>query len=556
MSYEYNDFSDEMREYLNKAMDIYNTVRDGKIVRRFDILNLERGFSIKKEYELSKLDKRMLSLFMASYLVEGSISDFVNNYDDIKIEHLLDFVGISDIKDISCVDGDYGEFYDKNFKIDIISFIERLEECCRKVNEITPYVILSSIEAVYSGEEVNIFNYLLCKYNIDAYDFSDLSIFKALDSYLVSSNSVVDYNIDNYFDKEEGNGSVPVVRTSLEKEVVVDDIVWDLLDEVLGKFVGQEEYVKDLFYNILNNHVLTSVIGSSGVVDGERSIIFVDGPSGTGKTAVAKDIAMKFGLPLVITSMTDYSASGYVGGDIEDILVRLFENAKRDLEMAESGIIILDEFDKLSYSDSDGLEMKKAVQQQLLNFLGGGKYLVNIGSKIVKDEIEFDTSRLTFIALGALTDLRNKKTNNKVIGFGNNVSNGVKTYDITPQDLIKLGFEKELIGRFNTYLHTVDYSKDDLMRILRESMISPLVGFNNWVMSFGKRVDISDDVYNVIVDKAYELDTGARSLQTIMNNIRTKYIKEVLRGKDKIVSLGVDDVINVSNKMVKRKVRG
>ena len=203
--------------------------------------------------------------------------------------------------------------------------------------------------------------------------------------------------------------------------------------------------------------------------------------------------------------------------------------------------------------------MKKAVQQELLDFLGGGTYLINVGdSRSFSDKIEFDTSKLTFVCLGALTDLRtNKTTKKRPLGFNSDFTNeDLVTYTITPQDLINIGLEKELVGRFNTYLHTNDYSKEDLMRILKESSISPLLGFKMWIERNGKSLVIDDNVYEIIVDKAYELNTGARSLQTIMNTIRTPFIKEVLGKETNTIYLDSNIVKRICDQSISRGSRG
>ena len=294
------------------------------------------------------------------------------------------------------------------------------------------------------------------------------------------------------------------------------------------------------------------------VPDGQRSIIFLDGPTGTGKTAITREITEKLGIPFTSTSVTNYSSTGYVGGDITDVLKELYNKADKDIEKAQKGIVVLDEFDKIAYSQSGGLEMKRAVQQQLLDFLGGGKYNLRISDNIFfKDEIEFDTSKLTFVCLGALTDMRAQKTEKKhSIGFGQeNVNSDKQVYKITPQDLINIGLERELVGRFNTYLHTNDYSKELLQKILIESTISPLLGLKKWVESKGKKLEIEDGVYELIAEQAYELNTGARSLQTIINNIRTPLIKEVLRGKNSTIYINSETVLNANNQMSIRKGR-
>ena len=292
--------------------------------------------------------------------------------------------------------------------------------------------------------------------------------------------------------------------------------------------------------------------------DGQRAIIFLDGPTGTGKTAITKEISEKLEIPFISTSVTNYSSTGYVGEDIIDILKELYYKAAKDINKAQKGIVVLDEFDKIAYSENGGLEMKRAVQQQLLDFLGGGKYSIYIGNNIFdREKIEFDTSKLTFVCLGALTNLCTEKTKQKnSIGFGHESANSDKqVYKITPQDLINIGLEREIVGRFNTYLHTNNYSKELLQKILMESTISPLLGLRKWIESRGKKLEIEEDIYELIAEQAYELNTGARSLQTIINNIRTSFLKEVLRGTNSTIYLNSETILTTNNKMLIRKVR-
>ena len=337
---------------------------------------------------------------------------------------------------------------------------------------------------------------------------------------------------------------------------VIDENVWKLLEVIKTKFIGQEALAEDLFYNIINNQYL---INKETINDGERSLIFLDGPSGTGKTAIIKEIAEKIGVPFLVTSMGEYSATGYVGGSLENILVELYNKANGDLELAQRGVVVLDEIDKLIFSGANALVMKKAVQHDLLKLLGGGKYVITVGNGLFGSRtIEFDTSKLTFAGIGALTDLRTKKTTVKShMGFGESkVISMTGNYSITPADLIEIGFEKELIGRFNVFLHTEDYDVVALERILRESAISPVLGFKNWVEGNDKHLEITDDTYLAIAECAHKLNTGARSLQTIMNNVRSRYIKEILRGNEKTIFLDSETVYSVYNQTMNRKVRG
>lgn len=333
--------------------------------------------------------------------------------------------------------------------------------------------------------------------------------------------------------------------------------IWEKLDKIQHKFIGQERLAKELFFNIINNQYLAE---QEEVTDGERSIIFLDGPTGTGKTAITREITKLLNIPFTSTSITNYSSAGYVGGNLTDTLVDLYKKSGGDLKKAEKGIIVLDEFDKIVSHSLNGLEMKRAVQQQLLDFLGGGKYIINVGDKKEEKQVEFDTSRITFVCLGALTDLRTQKTDKRFsLGFASDSTSQSKndgTYTITPQDLIDLGLERELVGRFNTFLHTDEYDRAALERILRESTISPTKSFEKLLSSHGISLEVDDTVYGAIANSAYELNTGARSLQTVMNNIRTRYLEEIITGKSKNIHLTKDNVETIVQDTMNRRERG
>ncbi len=559
----YEDFNEETKTFINKAMEIYSAILDKKI--HYEIFEIGR-----RDYEVTKLDKRVIALFIAGLLVDGNLKKIFSRYDDIKLDDLLEFVHISksDIKPLE--NGEYEEFYNDNFKLDIMTFIRR-GLSFNTVNVITPEVIVKSLH-FHLDLGSDILEHFAKQHNIygGALGFGDHPIFKAVDNFCVLNGFISDKSRDQ--NKVESSSPLfepspseigipqPLTQTQGKQEVKkINERVWQKLDAIKKKFIGQESIVEELFYNIVNNQQLATM---RDVPDGQRSIIFIDGPTGTGKTAITREITESLGVPFTSTSLTNYSAEGYKGGDITDILKDLLKKAGGNIEKAQRGIVVLDEFDKIAYSRGEGLEMKKAVQQQLLDFMGGGKYTIRIGESIFDmREVEFDTSKLTFVCLGALTDLRTKKTETvQPLGFiqEEQTTKAEDSYNITPQDLINIGLERELVGRFNTYLHTDDYSIETLERILRESTISPFIAFKSWVESLGKKlvIDDEDKVFSIIAECAYQLNTGARSLQTVMNNIRTPLIKDVLRGQDEEIHLDSEKIRETMDNMTNRKRRG
>ena len=560
LDFTYENFDDETKEYLNKAMDIYSTIKDKEINKKV------KDYVEYKEYTFSKLDKKILSLFIASFYTPN-LSNILDEYEDLQKRDLFDFINTKEEEIKKLEELEYSGFYDKCFKLELMSIIENFSSNIN-IRKITPEIIICSFDAIdVMGSKI--LDYFLKTYNTKKY-FFDHPIAKTVKNYAIlhgllqkkpSSNKqnfklpgVISLNsqLKEFLDIGEKPS-----ENKEEKKIDLDsEELWSILDDIKAKFIGQEVAAEALFYNIVNNQDLAS---KDDALNGERSIIFLDGPTGTGKTAITREITEKLDIPFTATSIVNYSSTGYVGGNITDTLETLYKQASGNLEMAERGIIVFDEFDKLANSSENGLlEMKKAVQQQLLDFMGGGTYEIVVGDNLFnREKITFDTSKLTFICLAALTDLREKKTQKKqIIGFGNRAeAQNNESYTITVQDLIDIGLKKELAGRFNTFLHTEEYSKESLLRILKESTISPIAGFEKWITSHGKKLIIEDGVYEAIADAAYDLNTGARSLQTVMNNIRTPFLKKVLRGKEDTIYLDVDTVKKITEETVKRKVR-
>ena len=558
----YDEFNEKTKLYINKAMDLYYSIKEK------DIVQYVSRFSEGKNYKFTKTDKKILSLFIAGYMVEEDLKDILSEYDDIKLQDLLSFADIETKEIKKLADEEYSEFYQKYFQLDLISIMKE-KTTLYDINFITPEVIIWCLGEVTINES-DILNYFCTKYDISCgLWFHEHPLFKALKNHNLINGSISERNFSkgnnlgnssSMFDFSPKKQSMYMPKEQPQKSKLTStdfnaDSIWLILDEIQKKFIGQEEAVEGLFYNIVNNQQLAQ---NEEMPDGQRSIIFLDGPTGTGKTAINREITEKLGIPFTATSVTNYSSTGYVGGDITDVLKELYKKANGDIEKAQRGIVIFDEFDKIAYSRSGGLEMKRAVQQQLLDFLGGGKYTIRVGNSIFDmKEFEFDTSKLTFVCLGALTDLRQQKIKPKQsIGFGQpNLQGSQQDYTIKPQDLMGIGLERELVGRFNTYIHTNDYSRESLIKILRNSTISPLIGFKQWIESRGKKLEIDEDVYDIIADQAYELNTGARSLQTIVNNIRTPFIKEVLRGTSQIIHLDSETVIKVGEQAMNRRGR-
>lgn len=584
--FKYENLDERTKEYVNKAIDIFKIIEEKTLSIR------EEDEYVKFSYELDLHDKVILSLFTAGFLLDGDIKDILSKYNDLKLEDLLLFMEIKLDDIIKQNDNEYKRIYSNIFYNSLKGLLWGYWEYKNsgefdfdKVSSELVFLNLKYSYAILKFFNLNDINrdengihpcfkeveqLALDKGYIKKIDkqtkipfirkMPSNTLLDQISKKIISGNTKIrptDFALLNgLIDPKElfeiDEDKINTTSSSIDHN---DENIWNILDDIQKKFIGQETLVENLFYNIINNQNLAK---RDDVSDGERSIIFIDGPTGTGKTAITREITEKLNIPFTSTSITNYSSTGYVGGNITDTLNDLLKKSNGDLEKAQRGIIVFDEFDKISFGQYGGLEMKRAVQQQLLDFMGGGKYkIATDNNPFFRQEINFDTSKLTFVCLGALTNLRTKKTEvKKSIGFGESNNEQINSeYSISPQDLIDLGLERELVGRFNTYLHSEEYSKETLLRILRESTISPMLGFKKWISSAGKTLEIEDGVEEIIAEEAYKLNTGARSLQTIMNNIRTPFIKEVLRGRENTIYLDLDTVKKIEEDTLNRRAR-
>ena len=195
--------------------------------------------------------------------------------------------------------------------------------------------------------------------------------------------------------------------------------------------------------------------------------------------------------------------------------------------------------------------MKKGVQEELLSFIGGGKYDVSQTNGIFKTTIPFDTSKITFILSGAFTKLRENKIKEQEkkfngMGFNSDYNSSKNEYEITSQDYIDYGLMREFFGRIKVLTSTKSYSIDDLKKILLESKISPLKNLEKTIKMFGySNLNYDDDFINKICDEAYKLDTGARGLQSIMSGIQNKILIDLINK-----TYNLDEPINIDSNIL------
>lgn len=291
-------------------------------------------------------------------------------------------------------------------------------------------------------------------------------------------------------------------------------------EKIKEKILSQDEQIDTLVTTVLSNQKY----GKYNV----KSNILLIGPTGTGKTEMCKTLANLLDVPIIKKDATKYTSSGYVGLSVTQMLSDLYEKSGFNLEKAQKGIIIIDEFDKLGYSSNENSKVRtKDVQDELLGLLGNEEYVVTVKNK----KVTIDTSSITFILCGACQNIFDKhKIESKRLGFGESNDSNSDTIKVTHEMIGKeCGIEPELLGRLPVLIQTNQLGVKELKQILLHSKISNL---RIWKEIFEKEDNItlkySDSVLTLMAQEAEKKSTGARGLQGVVMNTLSKVLEKTL----------------------------
>lgn len=329
--------------------------------------------------------------------------------------------------------------------------------------------------------------------------------------------------------------------------------------EFLNQYViGQEDAKKYLSVAIYNHYKrLAQKSATDDVVEIEKSNIVMVGPTGTGKTLLARTIAKLLDVPFTIVDATVFTEAGYVGEDIESILTRLLQASDYDVEKAQKGIVFIDEIDKIARkSDNPSITRDvsgEGVQQGLLKLLEGSVVLVppQGGRKHPEQKlIPVDTKNILFICGGAFAGIEQKiahRLNTHVVGFSTDMKKGKVDRDnmmkyVAPQDLKSFGLIPEIIGRLPVLANLEPLDRAALLRILTEPKNAIIRQYVELFRIDGIRLTFTDDALELIVDKAIEFKLGARGLRTIVETIMIDAMYELPSSDRKSFTVNADYV--------------
>lgn len=350
-------------------------------------------------------------------------------------------------------------------------------------------------------------------------------------------------------EKHNKNKTKEKIREALDAQAIKS-----YLDEHI---IGQDEAKVAISVAVVNHY---KRVFNRTDIRLDKSNLLLFGPTGSGKTLLARTIAEYLNVPFVITDATSLTEAGYVGEDVENVIERLLAEADFDVDKCEQGIVFIDEIDKIARKGESSTTSKdvsgEGVQQSLLKLVEGTKCKVAVKASkrmVVSDSVEIDTRNILFIAGGAFVDLNKiveKRMNANSIGFGSKLRDGnVDRSKIVHEDFVKFGMIPEFTGRFPVIVHTNDLTLDDYIAIMKEPKNNLLKQMQFYFSVDNIKLMFDSKSLLALAKEAMKLKVGARGLKAVIEKILQPYMFEISDLKQKgVKSITITDKVITEDK--------
>lgn len=317
--------------------------------------------------------------------------------------------------------------------------------------------------------------------------------------------------------------------------------------EIISNVICQDKQIKSILVAIYKNYRLNHQKISNLDIAKQKQNILICGNTGTGKTEIIRQISQIYKTPMVVENTPNFTEAGYEGKNVEEAICHIIKAAGSDIQLAEEGIIVFDEIDKIADARGTDNVNKIAVQQALLSLMEGGVKAIDIGNSLVKKEILFDTSKLTFVFLGCfpgIDKIKDKRCKiNHSMGFNMEEKKEVIDNNIILDDFKEYGFIEEFLGRISKYIIMNNLDPLNLKRILLESKVSPLKLQEQFLNNENIKLIYDEKVIDAICNRAFELNCGARSLKTIIDDAIDEALSDIFSDEYSTLELTYNEKI-------------